>query len=977
MISIETPVGVVPVLIGPLQALIAILPGLLAAMGGAIAALFKPETAKKLIILIWSQKVPVAVVVAVIIGGCQLLPVAKNALGLKGEGSVSSTEWLAFRGGPQRTGNACPDDPDPTSGGINWKHAVQKKYYSSPTVIPKMKDGKSVGAYVYAVSARKELVKDQGTIFCIDSETGQTEWEWSEKSYRATFSSPAVSGKYLVVGEGLHFTRDARIICLDIEKVEKVWEFRTGSHVESSPCISGGKVYVGAGDDGYYCFKLEPDTAGKPEEVWHLEGDDYPDAETSPVVVDGRVYFGLGMGGKAICCVDAETGEEYWRVKTPYSVFSAPTIMDGKLFFGMGNGNYIQGAGEVRALEIAKMQKAGMSAEKIKEEAAMLGPAGEVWRLDLKDFDEKTGQPKVKWKTDVERTVLGTVAARDGRIYFGSRNKYFYCLNAETGVVIKKWNARGPIVTGAALGSAHVFFVVETGMLYGLDLEAFEPVLQVNLGNNGPYMSSPALGNGRVFVGSSGAGLICAGQAGYDKDLLWAGRRGGPGASGYGGGGILPLGAQRAWDYPTVIATREEDEKKEGETKKTILTVTAPVVYQQGSVYVGVNTEKEFGLRQLIFDTKIKKGAKQTKRRRRTRHKEGWFFKTPNRVSLSAAVSARYEKPAKEGDVGMFVPWRVYCVDGRSGDAGRNLYCLSAEGDELWRRPIAAGVSGRILLTQKEILVEEKIGSLTCLDRKKSETNSPVVKWQEPLGECQDIPFVHGDIFVALVQASEPLLQAHDLETGDRLWKTEIDGKPRTGCVVAKYHVDVEVENDASPEKASDVRITCPSCKKKMTVSVVHDDKKEEKKTKTETHDLVLVGMDGGINAYDLITGKKVWSVSCGSSATELVVGDDFVTCINDQGELIVVDVAKGKIAHRIAEAAPCSPPLVSEDKIIYFGKLLDIQILELSKKPVKPRRWMKAKWMGQPTAPLAGADSHVFFATQKKGLICARSSRR
>ena len=492
--------------------------GFVVSVGTTIFLLLKTLAGRRFLKFLWRQKIAIVVISAIIIAGYFLLMIPRSTCLLQEESGVSDVDWLAFRGGPQRTGNVCVDDPDPTSGGINWKYSVETPYYSSPTVVSKMKDGKRNGGYVYAVSAQMTLLKNRGVVSCVDVETGNALWEWSEYGYRATFSSPAVSGKYLVVGEGLHFIRDGRVICLDIETGMKVWEFRTKSHVESSPCIYDGKVYVGAGDDGYYCLKLEPVEAGASELVWHLEGENYPDAETSPIVVDGNVYFGLGIGGKALCCVDALTGEEKWRINTPYPVFSAPTVMDGKLFFGMGNGNYIQTAEEIRSYEIERMREEGMSEAKIKEDAATLGPAGEVWCIDLKDIDAKTGKAKLLWMTDVERTVLGAIAARDGRIYFGSRNKYFYCLDAETGNVIKRWNARGPIVTAAALGKGHVYFVAETGMLYGLDIETFEPVFQVNLdGNdpydgNGPYTSSPALGNGCVFVGTSGAGLISAGK---------------------------------------------------------------------------------------------------------------------------------------------------------------------------------------------------------------------------------------------------------------------------------------------------------------------------------------------------------------------------------------------------------------------------------------------------------------------------------
>ena len=91
-----------------------------------------------------------------------------------------------------------------------------------------------------------------------------------------------------------------------------------------------GKVYVGAGDDGYYCLSLEPEAPGKPRLIWHLPGEDYPDAETSLAVHNGKVYAGLGFGGKALCVLDAGSGKELKRVPLKYPAFSPPTISEGK-----------------------------------------------------------------------------------------------------------------------------------------------------------------------------------------------------------------------------------------------------------------------------------------------------------------------------------------------------------------------------------------------------------------------------------------------------------------------------------------------------------------------------------------------------------------------------------------------------------------------------------------------------------------------
>ncbi|GAH76281.1 unnamed protein product, partial [marine sediment metagenome] len=269
---------------------------------------------------------------------------------------------------PERRG-ALPGSKDPVRGKVNWVFTADdvKTFYASPAV---------VGNRVYITSARYEYFKDAGAISSIDADSGRCVWTFKADRYRATFSSPAVRGKYLVVGEGLHFTNDARVFCIDIERSEeerrgvKLWDYRTKSHVESSPCIADGRAYIGAGDDGFYCFALDPAPdllgqavpGGTAQVLWHLDGKEYPDCETSPVVADGRVYFGLGMGGQAICCVDAKGGEPVWRLETPCPVFSSPSVADGKLYFGMGFGDFVNRAEAVAQNVRDRLRKEGKSA---------------------------------------------------------------------------------------------------------------------------------------------------------------------------------------------------------------------------------------------------------------------------------------------------------------------------------------------------------------------------------------------------------------------------------------------------------------------------------------------------------------------------------------------------------------------------------------------------------------------------------------
>jgi outer membrane protein assembly factor BamB len=93
-------------------------------------------------------------------------------------------------------------------------------------------------------------------------------------------------------------------------------------------------VYFGAGDDGLYC--VDAATGAK---RWNFPG---YHIDTSPAVSGKRVFAGAGAGDlykePAILCLDAETGAKQWLVQTDLPAWGSPTVADDCVYFGVGNG---------------------------------------------------------------------------------------------------------------------------------------------------------------------------------------------------------------------------------------------------------------------------------------------------------------------------------------------------------------------------------------------------------------------------------------------------------------------------------------------------------------------------------------------------------------------------------------------------------------------------------------------------------------
>ena len=344
-------------------------------------------------------------------------PVRRRCVGLSAAGRSGNVKILARRPRPQPLGpwiaaasngaaGCSANRVRPAARGNGRAGAAARRFGLRPP---------SPGDRVYCVGSRG----DRGLISCWDAQTGQRLWSSAPAGYRATFSSPVISGQYLLCGEGLHDARMARVVCIDLAppRAGRIrWTFATNGHVECTPVVVGDRVYVGAGDDGVYCLRLDPSASDRERVVWHAPGNRYPDAETGLAVWRDRVFVGLGEGGNAVCVLDAATGEELARRTMPYPVFSPPAVDGGQLLVGMGRGNYVRPVDD---------------------------PAGSVRCLDPLTLGEQ-------WSFPLPATVLGAVALTSEHVVVGCCDGCVYLLD-RSGQLLRKWNSGAPIVAAPAV----------------------------------------------------------------------------------------------------------------------------------------------------------------------------------------------------------------------------------------------------------------------------------------------------------------------------------------------------------------------------------------------------------------------------------------------------------------------------------------------------------------------------------------------
>jgi outer membrane protein assembly factor BamB len=374
--------------------------------------------------------------------------------------------------------------------GVVWKFEPKERgtISSSPLV---------AGDRVFVAAAHGSAFSPYGRLYCLERATAKELWNFDDDGQmKQVFSTPCLEDGRVYVGEGYHQDRSCKLYCLDAATGQKVWEVLTSSHTESSPCVVGGKVYCGAGDDGLLCLN-----AADGKEVWSYKG---VHVDCAPMVRLGKVYAGSGVGDvyrdTCMFCVDAATGKEEWRIPTELPVWGSPVCSGKHVFYGLGNGNFVESDAK---------------------------PAGALVCV------EAQGGRRV-WECKVPDGVLNRSALDRHHVYFGCRDGHCYCVDRQDGHVRWKQSAGSPVVAAVVLARpatlsalSSVYVVGSEGRVLCLDPDnghidwAFD--VRAESGKAPQLFSTPAVaftrdGNverRRLYFGAGLTGLTGAGAALY------------------------------------------------------------------------------------------------------------------------------------------------------------------------------------------------------------------------------------------------------------------------------------------------------------------------------------------------------------------------------------------------------------------------------------------------------------------------------
>jgi outer membrane protein assembly factor BamB len=430
-----------------------------------------------------------------------------------------AADWATYRGNPQRTGNT-DGIPGPAAPQVLWSVQSQVHFVASPIPAGDRIIVSGLGAFnaptVLALS--------------IDPTAAQrVTWKKSVPYLKLpTVSTPAFADGKLVFGDGMHQNNGAVLYCIRQDTGRSIWQLNlpgTLVHVEGSPTVVEGRVFLGAGSAGVICvdmhrvmfdgkemttaeiqkvldakwadlqakyqeelnkknqFAAPPrdDQLPKPapfkiwqqgEDKWHV---DAPVAVAGGLVLVASSFLDKEMqGDRALFALDAKSGAVKWRAPLRINPWSGPAV----------SGKTVIVCGSTASFDL-KMLK---------------GAKGDVIAFDLVSGQEK-------WRKEVTTGgILGCPALTDELVITTATDGKVRAFSLADGERRWIYEARTPFFAPVALGKGVGYAGDLKGEIHAINLAdgtskwKFDLGAEATLKSPGGIYGGPVLHGGRLFV---------------------------------------------------------------------------------------------------------------------------------------------------------------------------------------------------------------------------------------------------------------------------------------------------------------------------------------------------------------------------------------------------------------------------------------------------------------------------------------------
>jgi outer membrane protein assembly factor BamB len=231
------------------------------------------------------------------------------------------------------------------------------------------------------------------------------------------------------VVDGTLYTSAHDLEARDAATGELEWTFETDVDAGAlpAPTVSAGTVYVLGSIDDPVVYAVDAETG---DERWRVRTDGDVDV---PVAVAGGVVYAVDEAA-TVYALDGATGEERWRATREAGIRrSAPVVADGRVYLGSADGGVLA----LRASDGATVWRRQVAAPDVGLDGPLAVADGTLYAVDpggiLAALDASTGRPR--WHRSLDASRLGTPAVADGVVYLGTSSGAVLAVDAGDGRV--------------------------------------------------------------------------------------------------------------------------------------------------------------------------------------------------------------------------------------------------------------------------------------------------------------------------------------------------------------------------------------------------------------------------------------------------------------------------------------------------------------------------------------------------------------
>ncbi|MFO0880285.1 MAG: PQQ-binding-like beta-propeller repeat protein [Gemmataceae bacterium] len=432
--------------------------------------------------------------------------------------AVGAEPWTTYRGDARRSGNP-EGKAGPEAGKVLWAYKAKEHFIASPVV---------AGERVY-VSGLSFI--NTSIFYSLDTAaTAEKRVAWQKSSpllEMPTVSSPAVWDGKVIFGDGMHQTNGASIYCMDTKSGATAWQLKvegTLVHLEGSPTVADGRVYIGGGAAGVLCvdptrltldgkemtasaiagvieakraelqkkyeearakkdpFAVPPKETDLPRPApvivwqkgkteWHV---DAPVTVVGQRVLVASAFLDKEMVGKrALFCLDAKTGKELWQTPLPINPWGGASV----------EGNTVVVTGSTIGYD----------------PAALKGAKGSVAAFDL-----ETGKPR--WRKELPGGAVSCAALSKDSAVVSCTDGKVRAYGLASGALRWTYTAGAAVFAPVALTDEVAYAGDLKGVVHAIALRSGAPRWKLDLGSDsqvqspGMIYAGPVVQGGRLYV---------------------------------------------------------------------------------------------------------------------------------------------------------------------------------------------------------------------------------------------------------------------------------------------------------------------------------------------------------------------------------------------------------------------------------------------------------------------------------------------